>query len=170
LAAQQWHGAIVGPHGSGKSTLLETLKTALRAAAFHVRACTLRDRQRRLPRSFCSCWPERRTITIIDGYEQLGWLDRFKLCRFCRRVGSGLIVTTHTPTHIATLIRLAPDERLVQTLVAHLSARVSPPIEPSDIAASHAVHSGNVREVFFDLYDRHERLRRADRTFDWDAG
>ena len=52
LAAQQWHGAIVGPHGSGKSTLLEALKPAIVAAGRSIQAISLRDGQRRLPRDF----------------------------------------------------------------------------------------------------------------------
>jgi hypothetical protein len=49
----------------------------------------------------------------------------------------------------------------LQKLVADLAARVSTPITLVDVAASHACHGGNVREVFFDLYDRHEKLRRG---------
>jgi hypothetical protein len=41
---------------------------------------------------------------------------------------------------------------------------VSTPITDSDVAASHACHGSNVRELLFDLYDRHEQLRRAERT------
>ena len=49
LAAQDWRGAIVGPHGSGKSTLLESLKPALAAAGLPCHAIALHDGQRRLP-------------------------------------------------------------------------------------------------------------------------
>jgi hypothetical protein len=38
------------------------------------------------------------------------------------------------------------------------------PITPADVAASHACHGANVREIFFDLYDLHEKMRRAERT------
>ena len=54
LAAQDWQGAIVGPHGSGKSTLLETLVPRLHAAGLRLHAVTLRDGQRRLPHGFLS--------------------------------------------------------------------------------------------------------------------
>jgi hypothetical protein len=160
LAAQQWRGAIIGPHGSGKSTLLETLKPELRTGGFHVQFITLRGRERRLPGHFFDELPERRSIAVIDGYEQLGWLDRSRLDRCCRRRGIGLLVTAHCETNIATLIRLMPDRKLVQNLVAALTTQSSTPITPADVAASHAIHGGNVREVFFDLYDRHETRRR----------
>jgi hypothetical protein len=37
---------------------------------------------------------------------------------------------------------------------------VSTTITRADIAASHACHGSNVREILFDLYDRHEAGRR----------
>jgi hypothetical protein len=37
-------------------------------------------------------------------------------------------------------------------------------ITGDDVAASYASHGSNVREIFFDLYDRHERTRRKNRT------
>src|SRR4051812_42398598 len=52
FAAQQWRGAIIGPHGSGKSTLLESLKPAIVAAGRSIQAISLHDRQRRLPPHF----------------------------------------------------------------------------------------------------------------------
>src|ERR1700704_2991931 len=57
LAAQQWRGAIVGPHGSGKSTLLESLKLAIVATGRSIQAISLRDGQRSLSRSFFVTWP-----------------------------------------------------------------------------------------------------------------
>jgi hypothetical protein len=159
LASQGWWGSINGPHGSGKSTLLETLKPAIEAYGMNVRAISLRNRQRTLPASFLATICERNTVVIIDGYEQLSWFARWQMKRGCRRAGSGLVVTTHTPTRIPTLIRLSPDERLVQRLVAELSARVSTQITAADVAASHACHGSNVREIFFDLYDVHEQRR-----------
>jgi hypothetical protein len=164
LAEQRWRGAIIGPHGSGKSTLLETLKPAMQAVGLVAHAFTLRDRRHRLPASFLEALPGRSAIVIIDGYEQLGWRDRFKLHRKCRRAAIGLLVTSHSPARLPILVRLAPDERLIQKLVADLTTGVSTRITPADVAASHARHGCNVREVFFDLYDRHERLRRAERT------
>src|SRR5262245_57773499 len=74
LAAQEWRGAILGPHGSGKSTLLETLKPALRVAARNVSAIALHDGQRRLPHGFIDAWCSLpNSVAIIDGYEQLAW-------------------------------------------------------------------------------------------------
>jgi hypothetical protein len=164
LAAQRWWGTIVGPHGSGKSTLLETLTQHLRDNELHIYTITLRNRQRRLPRGFLPIRGLDGAIVVVDGYEQLGWLARARLKRHCRRWNLGIVVTTHSPTDIPTLIRLSPRLKLVQQLVADLASRVSTPISAADVAASHACHGCNVREIFFDLYDRHELLRQAERT------
>lgn len=159
LSANDWRGAIVGPHGCGKSTLVEALTPALLAAGRHVRHLALRDRQRRLPPEFLAdhgdAW-----ILVVDGYEQLGWLARRRLTRYCRRHRAGLLVTAHREAGLPLLVRLAPDRPLVESLVADLAARVSTPITAADIAACHACHGSNVREIFFSLYDRHEWLQR----------
>jgi hypothetical protein len=161
LAKQNWAGAIVGPHGSGKSTLLESLTPALRAAGWNVHAVALRDRHRRLPARFFKDVPEQRGMIIVDGYELLSRIDRFRLHRLARRRRLGLLVTAHSPTRIPTLVHLAPDERLVQMLVAKLTERAPTLLTLADVAAGYARHGANVREILFDLYDRHETLRRA---------
>ncbi len=158
LAGHHWRGAIVGPHGSGKSTLLRSLEPELIAASRTIYAISLQDGQRWLP-------PVRihakvGALLIIDGYEQLSWLGRFRLLLWCRSNRAGLLITSHKQTCLPTLIRLSPDRRLVERLVADLCAEVSTSVTPTDVAASHACHGSNVREILFDLYDRHEQQRR----------
>ena len=167
LATLNWRAAITGPHGSGKSTLLETLKPLLTGAGKEIVASTLRDRERRLPdeqvrarQIAISTHGPDRVVAIVDGYEQLGCFERWRLIRRCRRAGCGLIVTAHAPTCLPTLIKLAPDRALIMQLVSDLCGEVSNCITPEIVAASHACHGSNVREIFFDLYDRYERSRR----------
>jgi hypothetical protein len=103
-------------------------------------------------------------IVIVDGYEQLSWLERFKLVAHCRRRSLGLIVTSHHRTCLPTLVELVPNLTLIEQLVGELCDQVSTRINVNFIAASHACHGSNVREIFFDLYDRYERNRRDART------
>jgi hypothetical protein len=56
---------------------------------------------------------------------------------------------------------LAPDRTLIDRLVAELCGRVPSPVSAEDVSASHACHGSNVREILFDLYDRHEKKTRA---------
>jgi energy-coupling factor transporter ATP-binding protein EcfA2 len=162
LAAQNWGGQIIGPHGSGKSTLLATLKPALSAAGRQIREIELKDGSRPLARILTG--PSHGEILVVDGFEQLNWLARLQLKRRCRRAGAGLLVTTHVSMGLPTLVQLSPSRRLVEQLVADLCAQVPSAITSEDVAASHASHGSNLREIFFDLYDRHERLRRTTRT------
>lgn len=158
LGTHSWRGAIIGPHGSGKSTLLRSLEPDLIAAGRTIYPISLQDGQRWLP-----CIPisaEVGALLIIDGYEQLAWLERFRLLVWCRSKNAGLLVTSHKPTCLPTLIRLSPDRTLVERVVADLCAEVSTSITPMDVAASHACRGSNVREILFDLYDRHEQQRR----------
>ncbi len=162
LAAHNWRGAIIGPHGSGKTTLLESLKPALAAAGRNVCTISLHNGQRRLPPLPSS--QSSSFLLIIDGYEQLSRLERMRILARSYFDRTGLLAASHARTCLPTLIQLSPDQTLVQQLVADLCARVSTTITTADIAASHACHGSNVREIFFDLYDRHERNRRKLRT------
>jgi energy-coupling factor transporter ATP-binding protein EcfA2 len=180
LASQYWVGAIIGPHGSGKSTLMETLKPALIARGCQIHSITLRGGQRRLPTDFlidCQMLIEKqyhdaeqsaqadptpqpwRLLVVVDGFEQLRWLERARLRWFCRRRNAGLLVTSHRRIGIRPLIRLSPGQKLIEQLVANLCSEVSTGVTALDVAASNARHGSNVREILFDLYDRHERLR-----------
>jgi hypothetical protein len=159
---------------------LETLKPALIAGGCHVQAITLRGGQRRLPKDFlieCQKLIEKRNhdaekisravpspqrgrlLIVVDGCEQLRWLERVRLRRFCRRQNVGLLVTAHRPIGIRPLIRLSPSRKLIEEVVADLCREVSTAVSAVDVAASYARHGSNVREILFDLYDRHERLR-----------
>jgi hypothetical protein len=49
--------------------------------------------------------------------------------------------------------------------VGDLCSELSTTITRADIAASHACHGSNVREILFDLYDCHETGRRKSNLF-----
>jgi hypothetical protein len=157
-----WWGEIVGPHGAGKSTLLATLEPVLAAAGRTIHTIALHTGRRHLPRGFLSsALSSSAALVIVDGYEQLRWLDRAWLKYRCRRAAVGLLVTTHVPAGLPTLVHLSPGLALVEELVATLSERAATPVTPADADACFACHGSNVREVFFDLYDLHERKRRT---------
>ncbi len=156
LAAANWRGEIVGPHGSGKSTLVATLKPHVAAAGRNLACITLRDGQRRLPTDFVrKALASARPLLVVDGYEQLSWLTRILFTWRCRRVAAGLLVTSHTPTGLPLLYRTQPNLQLVEQLVSTLTASNSSPVSAADVAASHACHGSNLREILFALYDRH---------------
>jgi hypothetical protein len=164
LAAANWRGEIVGPHGSGKSTLLATLLPHLTAAGFNVATIGLRDGERRLPINFVrDSLAVPRPLLVIDGYEQLSWFGRRVLLLRCRRAAAGLVVTAHHSVGLPLLYRTQPSLTLAEQLVSTLTVVNPSPISRADIAASHACHGSNLRELFFTLYDRHEALASARR-------
>lgn len=161
LAAANWRGEIVGPHGSGKSTLLATLHPLLEAAGRDVAILTLRAGQRRLPASVVrTTLAAPRPLLIIDGYEQLTWLNRRRLQWRCRRASAGLVVTSHLPTGLPTLYCTSPSREMAEQLVSALTQCRPSPVATEDITASLAIHGSNLREFLFALYDRHEALVR----------
>lgn len=160
LQQQAFRGQILGPHGSGKSTLLATLLPALEAAGVPTFLSTLHDGQRRLP-------PELQqlprlaagTLLIVDGYEQLSRWSRLRLDRLCRRGGLGLLVTAHRDAGLPTLFQTHTDVPLAQTMVDTLLGAERSRITPEEVAERFSRHAGNLREVFFDLYDLYETRR-----------
>lgn len=160
LRENNWMGEIVGPHGSGKSTLLHTLTPLLIQAGREVKPFTMHRSESRLPimGSDLQTWREITQI-VIDGYEQLGGWTRILLARICRNQGCGLLLTSHGPTGTPLLYRTAASLELVQSIVRDMQPTGEPRIFDADVALSFDRQQGNIREMFFELYDIFERRR-----------
>jgi len=157
-------GQIVGQHGTGKSTLLAALLPALENQGYRVQSVTLHDGQRRLTKDFLERddqqrTPGSKTILSIDGYEQLARLERWRINRFCRRQGWGLLVAVHATVGLPTLYETEVSDALAIDIVHHLLRNRTFEISTSEIAQSLIQQQGNLRELLFDLYDRYERVR-----------
>ena len=155
LQRNGWMGQICGPHGSGKSTLLATLIPALQAASRTTHLVVLRNGQSRWPRETTSVDEWDHTLQVlVDGFEQLGWLTRRRLLRWCRKRNSGLLVTAHQPMGLPevwsteTSLSLA-NELLERWLTDAERRRV--PRQAVEMAFRDC--GGNLRETWFRLYD-----------------
>jgi hypothetical protein len=160
LRVNAWQGAIVGPHGTGKSTLLAMLVPAIEAVGRRSVVVGLRDGQRRLPlsrRELQNLGPT--DVLVIDGYEQLGSYSRWRLPKQSRRRGLGLLVTAHSACNLPVLWRTEPSLALVEELINHCLPPHGGLINRQDVEAAWQRHAGNVREVFFALYDQFEARR-----------
>lgn len=176
---------IVGPHGSGKSTLVRTLLSQppwvdSPKRVYYPRRVGedfwggldrgKRGRGRLGPREIFRLAPS--TLVVVDGVEQLGIIGR-ALLRWVTRVRSiNLLVTSHRELRpLATLLRLEPRFEVTWQLVRlrlaeserWRAARGLPPIQISEetVRDIYETRKGNIREVFFDLYDVYEELRRS---------
>jgi hypothetical protein len=160
LRKNRWRGQIIGPHGSGKSSLLAALIRAIEHAGRHAVLVELHDGQRRLPQSLRRM-PQlaEGAVVVVDGYEQLSPWNRWALRRFCRRRGLGLVVTAHASMGLPDLARTSTSVRVARDLVRRLLAEGPALVSPDDVSRQFVLRRGDLREVFFDLYDLHEQRR-----------
>ena len=157
LAAAAWRGQIIGPHGSGKSTLLATLLPAIEAIGRRPRLIALHDRQRQLPERLDRLSAvDERAVVIVDGYEQLGRWQRWRLDRLCRRRRCGLLVTAHRSVGLPQLLETFTTLELAEQLVDQLSPGEAR-IDRREIAARFLAREGNLRELLFDCYDLYQK-------------
>jgi hypothetical protein len=153
-------GEIIGPHGSGKSSFLAGLIPRLEAEGWQVRRIDLHDGQRRLPVDLRKLpATDSPILLVVDGYEQLGRLSRFRLQRHCRRRGWGLIVTAHRPAGLPELFECTVSAELAHRIVQSLLPDAAHLFPAAEISNCYAHSKGNLREMLFEMYDRFEWQR-----------
>jgi hypothetical protein len=150
LAALRYRAAIVGPHGRGKTTLLEDLTPRLEALGFRIRSVMLHTGDRRLSREqrrilFENLAPH--DLLFLDGAEQLSraaWLA----LRWRSRAACGLVVTSHRPGLLPTLLDCTTSPELLAGIVSDLLGREMDGSEELFVR-----HGGNLREALREMYD-----------------
>ena len=153
LAELGYRAAVVGPDGSGKTTLLEDLAPRLAALGFRARRLFLNDEAHAFPKDFRKRFFADlggNDIILFDGADLLGPLawSRFKRRA---RAAAGLVITSHRPGPLPTLIRCETTPELLDDVVAEiLGANPRPPDTPRGLFQK---HKGNVRDALRELYD-----------------
>lgn len=145
LAALRWRAALVGPHGHGKTTLLEEL--ASRLTSFRVVRITLRTDSRRLDwRQLQGLGPN--DLVLLDGGDLLGSPSWLRVRWLCRRAG-GLVITSHRPGLLPTLLECRTSPELLAGIVRELAG------EAPDVEGLYLRHAGNLRMALREMYDRY---------------
>lgn len=90
---------------------------------------------------------------ILDGYERLSQWSRWRLNRVCLSRNVALTVTSHRVEKLPTLQQCQVSVELAQELIAQ-SLGVESPWSDLEIKSLLQQHQGNLREVFFVLFDR----------------
>lgn len=152
LAALRYRAAIVGPHGRGKTTLLEDLVPRLESLGFRVRSVMLHTGDRWLSREqreilFEDVSP--RDFFCVDGAEQLSRISWVSLLARSREAG-GLLITSHRPNLLPTLLECETSPELLEGIVRDLAG---PAADRVPIHKLFARHEGNVREALREMYD-----------------
>lgn len=162
-------GVICGPHGSGKSTLLRHLAAAATERGWQPRVISLgsvADLGRAVAAVMAAAEPDH--WLGIDSWEKLGVLGR-PLAWLAARLGGRIVVTMHRqpgPGGWPVLLEPRPTADTFRRLVIRLldQAAITPAIaarfDPILLDDVFRRHQGNLREAFFDLYDRFEQFAR----------
>jgi len=140
--------------------LLHDLVPACEARGKQVCRRQLRDGTSSLPISSTEAnqWSPK-TLVVIDGYEQLSRVSRWRLHRWVGRSGCGLLVTVHRAVRLSVLFRTTVSIESTRQIVSQLLDDDSC-ISLEDITTAYERCNGNVREVLFSLYDVYfDRMR-----------
>jgi hypothetical protein len=145
-------GALVGPEGSGKTTLLEDLVPAIAARGHPARWVDLDDEPGLLDARSCRAFfaslaPG--TVVFVDSVEKLGRWRWRAFERESRRAG-GLLVTTHAPGFLPTLLECRTTPALLEDLVREL---VGDEAGQLPLTQLYGLHRGNLRLALRALYD-----------------
>jgi hypothetical protein len=149
LESMNYRCAIVGPKGTGKTTLLEDLSGRLPSRGLRPRMIRLSSDDHRINARVLRSI-NRDEIILLDGAEQLS-AARWAWLRWRTRRAAGLVITTHTPGRLPTLIQTQTTPALLAGILADLLP--TSPSEPRRIEHLFAKHHGNLRDALRELYD-----------------
>lgn len=154
LEAMDYRAALVGPEGSGKTTLLEDLRDAMAEEGRRTKLVFVNDT---CPLS----GPRRRELLFDIGPDEIVFLDgadtlpRSIWLMVKRRLlheAAGLVITSHRPGLLPTLLECSTTPRLLREIVNTLQSRHGP--VPTELLEElYAQHQGNIRDCLRDLYD-----------------
>lgn len=151
LRTMEYRGAIVGPEGSGKTTLLEDLGRHLAEEGRTCRSIFITLDVKVPPREIrAAVNAADYDILLIDGADHLHPLVFGIIEHKTARGRKGLVITSHRPNLLPTLIEChtSPDlfGQIVETLAPSGDC-------PENIAAVYHKHKGNIRDALRELYD-----------------
>jgi hypothetical protein len=154
LETMDYRAALVGPDGSGKTTLLEDLRHALTERGQRTRLVFVNDtcplngpRRRQLLADVASD-----EIVFFDGADVIPRATWLMVKRCLLREAAGLVITSHRPGLLPTLLECSTTPLLLRQIVDTLQPEHQPvPTEMLDELFDR--HHGNIRDCLRDLYD-----------------
>ena len=154
LRELNYRAALVGSDGSGKTTLLEDLEQALTKQGVKTRMVFVNDTAP-LPDPACRrllSKLNRDEVLLLDGADLIPRSCWSLLKRHTITHAYGLVITSHRPGLLPTLIECRTSPTLLQEIAAELQPPDHPiPAESLDILFRR--HQGNIRNCLRELYD-----------------
>ena len=147
------YGALVGPHGTGKTTLIEEMLPLLRLRGYPPARLRLNEEDHPHVATRVEQWLSETAATqllVLDGAEQLGFFQWRRFKRQALRY-AGLLITTHRPGRLPTLLRTDSSVQLLAMVVRELVPDNS--LSPLFLTALFRRHRGNLRDCLRELYD-----------------
>ncbi|UCD49950.1 MAG: hypothetical protein JSW27_20775 [Phycisphaerales bacterium] len=154
LHTLDYRAAIVGPQGSGKTTLLEDLQQALERHGARARMVFVNDTSPLDRPTYGHLMSQLSgdDIVLLDGADAIGYPRWLSLKRHILKRAAGLVITTHRPGRMPTLIRCTTTPELLTDIVD----RLLPPGQTMDAAVLRRLYHhyrGNIRNCLRELYD-----------------
>jgi hypothetical protein len=154
LDDMNYRAAITGPEGSGKTTLLENLRQALERKGLRTKLLFVNDASP-LPEAECRRFLSElvpQELVLLDGADAIRRSSWFLFRRHTVKHAAGLIVTSHRPGLLPTLIECTTTPALLQEIVYDLSPQ-TPTLSPAFLNDLHTRRQGNLRACLRELYD-----------------
>jgi hypothetical protein len=149
-----YRAGIIGPEGSGKTTLLEDLRQDLESQGWRTKLIFVNDN---LPLTSAQCRRflcelAREELVLLDGADLIRRHCWSLLKRTTITRAAGLVVTSHRPGLLPTLIDCRTTPALLRDLVQELQPH-GRPVPPDFLDSLYKRHAGNLRACLRDLYD-----------------
>ena len=142
---QDWRGEITGAHGTGKSTLLMQLCDLAVAGGFRVQTLLLRYEGGKVVREGDSRFSDPAAFRFIDGADLLPWRER----RILRRAPR-ILAASHATLGLPRMYACRSSPQILSQLILKLGAGPCPPSLSAELLGR---HGGNIRDVFWELFD-----------------
>ncbi|NWK55109.1 hypothetical protein HW115_05775 [Verrucomicrobiaceae bacterium N1E253] len=145
-------GALIGPHGSGKTTFLDAWEKRLMEQGGEVLRLFLNRESRELDEIAWEALEDASgKIVILDGEEQLGWLQRRRFYQ-CTASAAGVLVARHRRGKLPVLLEFEPNMELLIRCVHELAPQQVEALS-EHLPSWWREHHGNIREVLLRCYD-----------------
>lgn len=153
-----YRASIIGPEGSGKTTLLETIGDRLCQDGFKTVYIRFDEENKRFKKDLFGRIPKIKAAShafLVDGVEQLSWLDWKRFCLYTRNAGA-MIITSHVKSQwmrmMPTLLNTKTSPELLYDLVLKLVEKKDM-VPKQEISRLFDSHHGNIRLALRELYD-----------------